>query len=174
MLATLREWRDQLLGCGEAAITVPVMDGALKPNRALDDAAVVAELAGLDDVASNHRQLLVSAGTTLWQLDGETPVEVRRFDAPVTALALSAQGRIAVALGGRRVLVHDAGGAEIARLDSLGSERLHSVNAVAFDGEEALLVSDGSLRFAPAQWCHDLMTLGRSGRVARWRFGSAT
>jgi hypothetical protein len=34
-------------------------------------------------------------------------------------------------------------------------------------------VSDGSLRFAPAQWCHDLMTLGSSGRVARWRFGSA-
>ena len=29
MLATLREWRDQLLGRGSAAITVPVMDGAL-------------------------------------------------------------------------------------------------------------------------------------------------
>jgi hypothetical protein len=172
MLATLREWRDQLLGRGNAAITVPVMDGALKPNRALDEAAVVAELAGLDDIAANGRQLLLAAGTALWRLDGDTPVELRRFDAALTAVALSVQGRVAVALGGRRVLVLDEAGAEIARLDTLGAERLHSVNAIAFDGEAALLVSDGSLRFAPAQWCHDLMTRGRTGRVARWRLGS--
>lgn len=173
MLATLREWRDQLLGRGSAAITVPVMDGALKPNRALDEAAVVAELAGLDDLASNGRQLLAGAGTTLWRLDGATPLELRRFDAAITALALSAQGRVAVALGGQRVLVLDGGGPEIARLDTLGAERLHGVNALAFDGEETLLVSDGSLRFAPPQWCHDLMTRGRTGRIARWRLGSA-
>ncbi len=173
MLAALREWRDQLLGRGSAAITVPVMDGALKPNRILDEAAVVAELPGLDDIASDGEHLYVSAGPTLWRLDRDTPVELRRFDATVTAIALGAQGRVAVALAGQRVLVLDDRGAELARLDTLGAERLHAVNALAFDREDALLVSDGSLRFAPAQWCHDLMTRGRSGRVARWRFASA-
>ena len=33
------------------AITVPVMDGALKPNRAIDQAERVAELPGIDDLA---------------------------------------------------------------------------------------------------------------------------
>ncbi len=173
MLTTLREWRDQLLGRGSAAITVPLMDGALKPNRALDEAAVVAELSGLDDLASNGQRLLASAGNTLWRLDGDTPIELRRFDAAITALAQSAQGRVAVALAGQRVLVLDDAGAEIARLETLGAERLHSVNALTFDAEESLLVSDGSQRFGPAQWCHDLMTHGRSGRVARWRLRQA-
>ena len=173
MLSTLREWRDQLLGRGSAAITVPVMDGALKPNRALDEAAVVAELPGLDDVASDGQRLYASAGATLWRLDGDTPVESRRFDATITAIAVTARGRVAVALGGQRVQLLDEHGVEMARLDTLAGEPLHAVNALAFDGEDALLVSDGSLRFAPAQWSHDLMTHGRSGRVARWRFGGA-
>ncbi len=176
MQATLREWRDRLLGRGSAAITVPVMDGALKPNRGLDEAAVVAELAGIDDLASDGEQLLVSAGSTLWRLDGEKLIEVRRFDAAITALALrpvSARPRTGIALAGQRVLVLDPDGAEIARLDTLGADRLHSVNALAFDGNDALLLSDGSLHYMPAQWCHDLMTHGRTGRVARWHFGKS-
>ncbi len=236
MLATLREWRDELLGRGRAAITVPVMDGALKPNRALDEASVVAELPGLDDIASNGDQLYASAGAALWRLEGETLSEWRRFDGTVTAVALSGEGKVAVALEGRRVVVLHEDGAEIARLDASEANsdvppgrhstlaahadvppdrpstltahldappgrhsresgnpatfrRAHrqcipasavmtaggamSVNALAFDGEDALVVSDGSQRFAPAQWCHDLMTQGRSGSVARWRFATS-
>ena len=172
MLATLRDWRDQLLGRGEAAITVPVMDGALKPNRALDEAEVVAELPGLDDLASDGRRLLASAGATLWRLEGGRLAELRRFDAAITALALSPRGRIAVALGGRRVLVLDQDGAELGRLDTLGPQRLHAANGLAFADESSLLVSDGSLDHAPPQWCHDLMAKGRSGRVARWDLAS--
>jgi len=173
MQAMLRDWRDRLLGRGSAAITVPVMDGALKPNRGLDEAEVLAELPELDDLASDGGRLWASAGTALWRLDGGAPVELRRFDAPVTALALGKGGRGAVALGGRRVLVLDGGGAEIARLEALDGAPLRSVNALAFDGDEALLFSDGSERFAPTEWCHDLMAHGRSGRVARWRFAGA-
>src|SRR6185295_12443477 len=110
MQATLRDWRDRLLGRGSAAITVPVMDGALKPNRGLDEAEVVAELPGLDDLASDGERLVASAGAALWRTDGGAPVELRRFDAPVTALALGTRGRIAVALAGRRVLVLDRDG----------------------------------------------------------------
>jgi hypothetical protein len=109
----------------------------------------------------------------LWQVEGDKPVELRRFDTTITAIALSAKGQLAVALAGQRVLVFDERGAEVARLDTLGAERLHGANALVFDGEDSVLVSDGSTRFAPAQWCHDLMTQGRSGRVARWRFGNS-
>src|SRR6478609_5736278 len=105
MLAALREWRDQMLGRGSAAITVPVLDGALKPNRALDEAAVIAELPGLDDLAANASRLYASAGTALWRLEDDAPSELRRFDAAITAIALSPQGKLAVALAGQRVLV---------------------------------------------------------------------
>ena len=55
--AALQRFGDRLLGRGSAAITVPVMDGALKANRVLDHAEVVAELPGIDDLASDGETL---------------------------------------------------------------------------------------------------------------------
>ncbi len=173
MLAGLRRAGDRLLGRGSAAITVPVMDGTLKPNRVLDEAEVMAELPGIDDVAGNGRWLLVSAGAVLWRLDGDGLAEVQRFDADISALALSAQGRLAVALGGKRVLVLDGpDGAELARLESPAGQALVAANALAFEGEDQLLITDGSAEHGNAQWCHDLMSHGRSGSVSRWHIGS--
>jgi sugar lactone lactonase YvrE len=172
MLTALKSFTDRLLGRGSAAITVPVMDGLLLPNRALDQAAVAAELPGIDDLAWDGQGLWASAGPVLWRLDGDRFSEQRRFDADITALAISRHGRFAVALGGRQVLVLAADGAVQATLDKLAGQPLCSINALAWDGEDALLLTDGSHQHAPAQWCHDLMTLGHSGRAARWWLGS--
>ena len=96
-------------------------------------------------------------------------VELRRFDADISAMALSPQGRLAVALGGQRVLVLDGPTAPSSRVwTPPAASALHAVNALAFDGEDRLLVSDGSADIAPEHWCHDLMEHGRSGRVLRW------
>ena len=164
MFDSLKTFADRLLGRGSAAITVPVMDGTLKPNRILEEAQVVAELPGIDDLASDGQALWASAGPTLYRIDDGGPVELRRFDAPISALAMSAGGRLAVALDGQRIEVLDAAGAQLARLDGL-----RCANALAWEGEDALLFSEGSRAHGPAQWVHDLMTLGRSGRAARWR-----
>jgi len=173
MLQALRNWGDTLLGRGSAAITVPVMDGSLKPNRVLDEATVVATHSGLDDLAGNGGILFASAGPLLLRLAGQELIEVRRFDADISALALSPNGRLAVALDGRRVLVMGSvDGAEVARLESPASQPLVAANALAFDGEDQLLLTDGSAQHGPAQWCHDLMALGRSGRVLRWHVAS--
>jgi len=171
MIAALREWSDRLLGRGSAAITVPVMDGMLKPNRVLDDAPVAAALPGLDDLASDGRTLWASAGAVLHRFDGGRFDESMRFDLPISALAIGPQGQLAVGLGGRSVRLLDAGGCERARLDAIDGQPLHAVNALAFDGDGALLLSDGSQRRPVDAWCHDLMEHGRSGRVARWRCG---
>lgn len=168
MLDTLRQFTDKLLGRGSAAITVPVMDGTLKPNRVLDEATVVAELPGIDDIAWDGRTLVASAGAVLYRLDGDRLVEQQRFDADITALALSRHGRLALALGGRQVRVLGDGGQPVATLDTLAGQPLNAVNALAWDGEDALLLTDGSRQHGTAQWRHDLMTLGRSGRAARW------
>jgi hypothetical protein len=170
LIEALREWRDHLLGRGSAAITVPVMDGALKPNRALDEATLVAALEGIDDLASDGQQLIASAGPVLYRLEGESLVEWRRFDGEISAIAFGPNGLLAVAFGGHSVHLYDARGNDLARLGEVAGQKLQSANALAFDGPDALLVSDGSMQRGPLQWCHDLMDKGHSGRVLRWRF----
>ena len=172
MLTSLRNLSDRWLGRGSAAITVPVMDGALKPNRGLDDAKVIAELVDIDDLASDGKDLWLSAGPRLLRLQDGQPVLVRQFDANISALAADGKGRLAVALAGTRVqvlhLANDGELTEAQHLEVVQGQALHSVNALAFAPDGAILLSDGSQRRGPAQWCHDLMELGNTGRVARW------
>jgi hypothetical protein len=166
--STWRNFIDRLLGRGSAAIAVPVMDGALKPNRVLDQAEVVAELDGLDDLALDGGTLLASAGAALYRLEGGRLIERRRHDAPITAIAAQG-GRIAIALAGAQVRLFDTGTlAETARLDTSAGQALHAVNALAFDAAGRLLISDGSARHTAQDWCRDLMTHGDSARVLRW------
>lgn len=176
MLATFRQLSDRFLGRGEAAITVPVMDGALKPNRALDEARVVAQLPGLNDLACDGRQLWMSAGNALYRLDQDTtPVEQLRFDRPVTALALQGPERLAVALAGSELRILHRRGTDWlteASLQTLAGTPLLSVNALNFDAQGRLLFSEGSSRHGTEAWCHDLMTLGRTGRVGCWTPGA--
>ncbi len=179
MLSSLRQrvagWGDQWRGRGSAAITVPVMDGVLLPNRALDQAQVLAELPGIDDLASDGQSLWLTAGPSLLRWHEGQCLPVQRFDAEITALAAEpGTGRLALALAGRslRVLEPANGGfAEVARLDALAGRPLVCVNALAFDPAGRVLFSDGSASHAPDRWCHDLMGLGRTGRVGRWQVG---
>jgi sugar lactone lactonase YvrE len=175
MLAQIRQWADAWLGRGSASIAVPVMDGALRPNRAIDRAHVVAELPGLDDLGRGGAQgdeLWVSAGQALYRLEGDALAEQRRFDAPVSAFALARDGRLAVALDGTCIEVHDAAGTVQARVAQVAGTPLVCVNALAWDDTGRLVFTDGSSRHGPKDWVRDLMTLGRTGRVLRWDLGS--
>ncbi|WP_422097625.1 strictosidine synthase [Variovorax sp.] len=172
MLDTLRGFTDRLLGRGSAAITVPVMDGVLKPNRALDNAEVVAELADIDDLAVADGVLWIAAGPALYRLDGGAPAEVRRFERPITALAAAPGGRLALALGGTQVLLLAPDGATAHTLAEAGGRALRCVNALAWDeAGRRWLLTEGSAEHAPERWCHDLMAHGASGRVCAWAPG---
>lgn len=171
MFAMLRNFSDRLLGRGNAAITVPIMDGALKPNRELDEAEVVLSLADIDDLATDGHSLYASAGHCIYRVEDHQLIKLRTFDFEVTALAVRSTGQLAVALAGRRVLLFDNianGDLEIASLEGLGSGPLRSVNSLHFEADGSLLLSDGSTHCGPEQWCLDLMEKGQKGRVARW------
>jgi sugar lactone lactonase YvrE len=175
---SLQALSDRLLGRGEAAITVPVFDGALKSNRLLEDAAVFATLQAPEDLATDGQSLFVADGPRVLRYDttaacaGEapvgaaegSPVELQHFDQPVTALACLPGGGLAVALGGQTVRV--LGGPHDGRQwDRVDGRPLHAVNALSATADGRLLATDGSREHRPARWKHDLMTLGRSGRV---------
>lgn len=169
MNATFQAWADRLLGRGEAAITVPVMDGALKPNKALDLAEVLAVVPGLDDLASDTETLWATAGPVLYRVDGSALTEVRRFVKPITAIAAAAAagGELAVALGGDEIELI-GGRNDGLRLTQVDGRPLSCVNAMTLDAKGTLYLTEGSSRWPLENWTHDLMTHGKSGRLSVW------
>ena len=173
MIAALSEWRDRVLGRGDAACTVPVLDGALKPNQVLEAAAPVHLAEDPRDLVSDGRRLWLADGPCVIELapqrDGEMQArELLRCDAPVTALCAlpDAQGGgLAVAVGGRELRL--VGGRYDGRAWKEADGRpFVAVNAIAASAD-GLIVSDASAENGPDDWQRDLMTLGRSGRVVR-------
>jgi hypothetical protein len=175
MRAAIKAFADRLFGRGSAAITVPVMDGAFKANRILDEAEVLADLPDIDDIASDGTTLWASAGSTLYRLEGGTFAPVQRFESSISAIAVRGSGAVAVALDGKRIRVMQVQGAtrrELAAIDRVAGVPLVCVNAMTFDGDDRLVFSDGSQRNGPDGWCRDLMELGQTGRVCSWNLDS--
>ena len=86
VIAGLRDFANRVLGRGDAAITVPTFDGALKPNQLLEQAEIVAEFAQAEDLAAAGETLYVADGSAVLRREGAETREVRAFDRPVTAL----------------------------------------------------------------------------------------
>jgi hypothetical protein len=173
MIATIRNWVDEFLGRGQAAITVPVMDGTLKPNRILDRAEVALELADIDDLASDGAELWVCAGKRLGRLVEGRFELWREFAGEITALAAHPSGRIAVAIDGRTIQILGRDGAVQAELSEAGGRALGCANALAFEDAQILLITEGSQVNGTGRWVDDLMQLGASGRVIRWNVAQA-
>ena len=164
MIAALREFTDRVLGRGEAAITVPPFDGALKPNQLLEEAVVVAELDAPEDLATDGRSLFVSDGSRLLRLDGSQLHEAERLDSTITALACLADGGFAIALEGKEVRIR-GGEDDGKRWQEAAGQPFCAINALAVTPKGKLIATDGSTRHPYNEWCHDLMGLGRTGRL---------
>lgn len=162
MIAALRARRDAFLGRGQASITIPAMDGALRPNQHLDRARVVRAVAAPDCLVTQGDEVLYASGGTVYRLRAGTPADeaVATFDARVTCLAASASGALAVGLDDGRLVMHRASGSR--PLQSGGS----CPTAVAFE-DGSVVVAHGSASHPPSRWRHDLMQRGASGSI--WR-----
>lgn len=88
------------------------LEGALGPNSRLDDAAGLRVAAPDAMSVTEDGQLLFSSGTTVRLMPawGREPMVWKSFDRPVTALACSSSGRVAVGLEGGVVQVFDQSG----------------------------------------------------------------
>lgn len=163
MIAVLKDWTDRFLGRGEAATTVPPFDGALKPNRLLEDAETLLELQAPDDLATDGDKVFVSDGNAVLRIDGHSASTFASFDRPVTALCCLPGGGLAVALDGKEIRL--VGGAQDGRSFKEVAGGLMSANAIAVGAGGKLLVTEGSRQHPYERWCHDLMEMGRSGRL---------
>jgi hypothetical protein len=165
MIALFNDWKDRMLGRGEAAITVPVFDGALKSNRYIEDARILATLDDPEDLATDGNAVFIADGSRVLQImPDEQLEEILHCKGAVTALACLPEGGLAVAIDGAEVRIE--GGPHHGRSwTAAGGRAFSAVNAISVATGGRLLVTDGSSNLPYAEWKRDLMSLGRSGRI---------
>lgn len=164
MIGALQAISDRLLGRGDASITVPIFDGALKPNQLLENAEVVARLDAADDMATDGTAVFVADGNTVLRMADAGAQQIARFDRPITALCALPDGGLAVAVDGREVVVRERTGKE-QRSTGPANAPFRAANAIARLADGRLAVTDGTLDNDCAQWAHDLMGRGATGRL---------
>lgn len=158
------------------AATVPSMDGVLRPNAALDQASILASAPEPDNLVRLGTELVFSSGNDILSLSGDgrrdsAPRLLHHFEARVTALAVSPGGALAVGLDG--VGVRLIRGIDQADLPiAVGPRPVRGPSAVAFDGEDTLVVCIGSAQNAPEDWQRDLMEMRATGSLWRVDLGS--
>ena len=142
------------------AVTIPPLDGAFRPNTALDDAPVFAWMPQPDNLVLWRGQVVASSGPTVRGRDGEV---LFSFDADISALAVSPAGDLAVALDDGSLIV--AGVAQTLPPD------VRCITALAYGAEGWLWLANGSASLPPSQWTADLLMANASGSV--WVFDGA-
>jgi hypothetical protein len=164
VISALKTFADRWLGRGDATITVPSFDGALKPNQILEKAETIGQFEAPEDLATDGNALYVADGAAIRRLDGTATIEIRRFDRPITALCCLPDGGMAVVLDGREVRVFATPSASSAKV-TFSDPSMKSINALSPARDGALIATDGSTVRPYGQWVHDLMERGHTGRV---------
>lgn len=145
------------------AITIPPMDGAFRPNTALDDADVLATLNAPDALGWHQGRLIASSGADLVAVGQGI---IANHAAPITALGTSSNGALAVALDNGTVILD---GQNLTPPDAL-----RCITALAFGPDGALWLANGSTRHQASAWVADLMEKNVMGSVWRFQNGSFT
>ena len=173
MIAAVREFANRFLGRGDATITVPSFDGALKPNQKLESAETLLTCEAPEDLATDGRKLFVADGQRLMCVNDGAASEVRSFERPISALCALPGGGLAVALGGREVRLYQSLSAEQPGV-TFADAAFNAINALALADDNSLIATDGSTSCGVEDWARDLLELNRTGRVFRLDPGNKT
>lgn len=159
MIAAFRNFSDRLLGRGRAALTVPPLDGALKPNNLLEDAPEGITAAAPCALVARNGQVMWAEGHRVMAETGP----ISEAAGEITAMAASPGGRLAVAAEGAGISIDGTVPPALAQLSC--------VTALAFDGEGILWIAIGSTANPFAQWSRDFLEMRHAGRVLRYQDG---
>jgi strictosidine synthase-like protein len=161
---------ERFRGGWSTAVSIPLMDGALRPNNVLEDSPAVLSVEAPDNLAFDGERILFSSGSAVFELkdfDGSAKKErIAEFGLPISCLAAFGDGSIAVGLSDGRVLLQ--GGAHNGLiLSSVGDRPIVCPTAALFADAHTLFVCLGSRQHSPQDWKYDLMERNASGSV--WR-----
>lgn len=162
MFDTVGQFLGGIFGGRRSTLAVPILDGVFRPNNLLEEAEILAEQAGMCDMAFGpDGRLSIACGSEvliLAQTGGLS--RVAAFDAPITALCFANDGRRVVALGNRIVIE----GSDTPLTQAAGRSFV-ALTAVAPMADGRILVCDASSTHGCDAWRHDLLAKGSSGRV---------
>jgi hypothetical protein len=170
VIGAVRRAFDNFLGRGEAAVTVPVMDGPLKPNQLLEAAPRVLTAPELDNLAPMPDGIAFTSGNTLNAIPGG---EIARLPSAVSCVAADGAGALAIGFDDGAVSIR-GGRHDGRRFDQLNGKKLNCPTAAVFLDADTLVVTNGSAAHRTSQWRRDLMLLGETGSVWRLDLTSGT
>ncbi len=152
-------------GRGRSSITVPVMDGPLKPNDILENAPVELEYAGVDNLLVTDEDLFFSSGNRVLRKEPKYEPEIyAQFEGEIMSLAAGPDGSLAIGLDKGGVVVRARDGSQRCHINA---ETANCPTAIAFIDADTLVVCNGSRKTGAQDWQRDLLELGRSGTVLR-------
>jgi hypothetical protein len=152
----------------DSTVTVPSMDGALKPNRALEEAPVLVSLPSPDNLAASQGPTFFSSGSKVFRMDGSTAEAqvFAEFDSTVACLAAIPDGGIIAGLLDGSLHVR-GGGFDGLVVSSIEGGPIVCPTAMVCPDMKSLLLCIGSSVNPPDRWRRDLLDGRRSGSV--WR-----
>jgi len=166
MTIAMGGWLERFLGRGAASVTVPPLDGALKPNSLLEEAQPGFTVAAPDNLALLGGAPVWSSGAQLLKLAGDKPSPFATLQSDVTALACSDAGLIAVACEKHGIAVLDRDG-KPANTGLRDGGKYACATALAFANNDTLLVCIGSTDNPLSAWQRDLLEQHRAGQLLR-------
>jgi hypothetical protein len=170
MIGSLARALSRFRGSGDAAVTIPSLDGAFRPNQLLETASVVLTIDDPDNLAHACDLVYFSSGRTLYSLvkrgDVEVGERVADFGQPITCLDARPDGALALGLASGGIVLRD-GPYNGVHLDAFGGRRITCPTSLRFVDSNEIIVCLGSQQNDPTQWKRDLLDSNSSGSV--WR-----
>lgn len=166
MISFVKRAYDNFFGAGDAAVTVPPMDGALLPNDALDRATLEHETAAPDNLVLHQGRVLFSSGRDLLAANSNgEPERIATFENVVLAMASDGGDTLAIAVSGAGIVIR--GGRTDGSVLRFDPSQAQCVTALCFQGKEHLVVAVGSSQVTASDWACDLLRGGATGCVLR-------
>jgi hypothetical protein len=154
---------NKYLGRGEFSITVPPMDGALMPNKLLEETEKLLIVDAPDCLALMNGVPVVSSHSKVLEVD-KGGKEVAQFDAEISCMAGLPDGGLAVGLvDGRIAIVNGKNAGKIIQLD----KEIKCPTVLLAESGSSILVANGTSKYPYNEWKRDLMEINSLGSI--WR-----
>ena len=163
MLKIIKRATDRFFGSGEADTSVPVLDGALKPNNFLDTAEVFLEHAKLEDMVIDSKgQLIVACDHEIFHVDPAGNMHsIMVLPRPIQALATYGEGLVVATSDGLSFVTGEFAGKQVSSFDDQPAQ---CITALCEGPDGMLLIAEGSRKTVFDDWAIDLLSWGKSGR----------
>lgn len=163
MSGLMRAW-DNLFGLGDAAVTVPPLDGPLRANEKLDEASGRYPLMQIDCLAVVSKKLFASSKNTVYTFKDEKDWAIYcEYEANIACILALNEGGLAVALVTGEIFIK---GGVFNDRKYKAAKKLNCITALAIY-DSKLYIANGSNDNTADNWQIDLLNRNATGSI--WR-----